>query len=125
MSASSPRGTSNSNDRGSAAERRARKVWILSPEAGFGGNGETVPCARAATHCNQTRLTFESMQVDRHPLPGILGGKYRRDNIRPLCVDCNRALGHKVRSQIRRGEIVPIRRSRPVVDELLREEDAS
>jgi thymidylate synthase (FAD) len=105
-SAAWPRGTSNSNDRGSAAQRRSRKNWILSPEAGFGGDGTYVPCARAKTHCNQFQLTFETMQVDRHPLPGILGGKYHRHNIRPLCVPCNRALGHILRGKIARGEVV-------------------
>lgn len=102
----SPRGTSNTDSRGSAEERRKRKVWMLSREAGFGGNGKTVPCARAKTHCNQAALTFETMQVDRHPLPGVLGGRYTRNNIRPLCPGCNRALGHKLRGQIARGEIV-------------------
>jgi len=64
-----------------------------------------VPCYRAKTHCGQFKLTFELMQVDRKH-PGVLGGRYTRDNIRPACVDCNRATGHKLRGQIRRGEIV-------------------
>lgn len=102
----SARGTSNSNIRGSASDRRARKLWILSAAAGFGGNGKTVPCARSKTHCNKTKLTFETMQVDLHPIPGILGGRYTRDNVRPLCIDCNRALGHKLRTLIARGKII-------------------
>lgn len=109
MSLSQPRGTSNSNDRGSASSRRARKYWLLSPDSGWGGNGTVVPCYRADTHCNNYSLTFETMQVDR-VIPGVLGGRYVKDNVRPACVPCNRATGHVLRSKIRRGEIVPVNR---------------
>lgn len=38
------RGRRNSNERGSAANRRARRQWLVSPAAGFGGDGVQVPC---------------------------------------------------------------------------------
>ncbi len=99
---SGPRGTSNTNDRGSAASRRARKIWILSPEAGFGGNGTTVPCYRADTHCDVYDLTFETMQVDRI-IPGAEGGRYTRDNIRPACAWCNHGTGTRTREKLRQA----------------------
>jgi hypothetical protein len=77
----SVRGTRNGGDkRGNAANRRARKVWFLSPVAGFGGNGETVPCV----HC-QCELAFADIEADRI----IPGGSYRRENVQPSCRPCN------------------------------------
>jgi hypothetical protein len=75
------RGSRNGGDkRGSAAARRARKAWFLSPLSGFGGNGETVPCV----HC-QTELAFEDIEADRI----VPGGSYRRENVQPSCRPCN------------------------------------
>lgn len=99
-----PRGTSNSAERGSAASRRERKQWLLSPQAGFGGDGSVVPCFRVRV-CGQEALTYFTMQVDRIR-PGILGGRYVRHNIRPACRPCNFELGIALREQIRRGEIL-------------------
>lgn len=92
--------------RGPASERRARKRWLLSPESLWGGDGETVDCWNI-TVCGQT-VTFDTMEVDRI-IPGwqcrtcgvaepkharrrhpFTGGTYRRENIRPSCVTCNR-----------------------------------
>jgi len=70
--------------RGSAANRRARRSWLLSPESGFGGDRKSVPCY----HCG-TRLTPSMMEVDRFPVCGHDGGSYRRDNIVPSCRGCN------------------------------------
>lgn len=36
--------------RGNSRTRRVRRAWIMSPEAGFGGNGVEVPCF----HCFKT-----------------------------------------------------------------------
>jgi 5-methylcytosine-specific restriction endonuclease McrA len=66
--------------RGNSYARRARKQWILSEAAGFGGDGTKVPC----THC-QSLLDFESVEADRI----IPGGSYRRDNVQPACRKCN------------------------------------
>lgn len=62
--------------RGSAADRRARKNWMLSHY----GNGETCNCV----HCGVT-LSFNTVEADRI----IPGGSYRRDNVQPACRGCN------------------------------------
>ena len=94
------RGTSNTNSRGSAANRRARKLWLLSPESGFGGNGLLVKCYRCPA-----MLDFERVQADRR-LAGILGGTYARHNIRPCCGDCNIETGNQLRELIRHGVLI-------------------
>lgn len=66
--------------RGNAASRRARKHWMLSEAAGFGGNGEKVPCV----HCG-AMLGYDDVEADRI----IPGGSYRRDNVQPACRACN------------------------------------
>ena len=82
------RGTSNSNARGSAASRRIRKRWLLDNH----GDGVTVPCAFCAAP-----LTFDTVTVDRHPIPGCNGGTYRRNNIRAACGTCNSVYGGALR----------------------------
>ena len=78
--------------RGSNADRRRRKEWLLSTEAAaiindelvlFGGNGSTVRCWLG---CG-TELTFATVEADRI----IPGGSYRRGNIAPACRPCNLA----------------------------------
>lgn len=66
--------------RGNSKDRAARKLWMLSPGAGFSGNGTSVPC----TWC-QTVLTYATVEADRI----IPGGSYRRDNVQPACRRCN------------------------------------
>lgn len=88
----SRRGTSNTNDRGSAAGRRARKLWMLE----WFGDGEYVPCYSCAAV-----LEYVTMEVDRI-IPGVLGGTYARGNVRPVCGPCNRRSGNAVRDAIRR-----------------------
>lgn len=100
------RGTTNRNDRGSSYQRRARKLWLLSPEAGHGGDGVTVPCYRCPAV-----LTLETVTVDRR-LAGILGGTYERANIRAACMHCNSITGTQLRELIKRGVLfVPGRQS--------------
>lgn len=86
------RGASNTNSRGSAAQRRSRRVWLL----GHFGDGETAPCYSCAEP-----LDYGSLEVDRI-IPGILGGTYARGNIRPACGPCNRRTGNAVRDLVRR-----------------------
>lgn len=92
------RGTTNTNDRGSASDRRARKWYLLakfeSPRFGAGW-----------THCYRCEalLSYVDVTVDRI-LPGCLGGTYRRDNIRPACSFCNSSTGSIL---ARRMGIVP------------------
>lgn len=78
------RGTSNTNARGSAADRRRRKEWLIA-------NGFT------RCHYCLIVLTFESMTVDRI-IPGCQGGRYTRDNIRPACAACNSSEGGRLRA---------------------------
>lgn len=70
--------------KGSSYARRARKQWLLSEAAGFGGNGATVPCA---AHPDEL-LTYATLTADRKQ-PGIKGGTYRRTNLRPMCLSGN------------------------------------
>lgn len=88
----SARGTSNTNDRGSAKARRERKTWLLRTF----GDGESAPCS----HCG-VALDFWTITVDRI-LPGILGGRYVRDNIRPACLRCNSLDGNALRERLKR-----------------------
>lgn len=93
----SARGTTNRNERGSSYTRRARKLWLLSPESGHGGDGTTVPCYRC-----DAALTIDTITVDRR-LAGILGGTYIRSNCRAACGTCNSVTGVETRELIKRG----------------------
>jgi hypothetical protein len=84
------RGTTNRNARGGAPARRARKAWLLVQF----GDGTTAPCSFG---CG-TVLTFDTITVDRFPLPGCQGGTYVRGNIRPACGPCNSEYGGGLRS---------------------------
>lgn len=64
--------------RGNAADRRARKRWLLETF----GDGTSCPCFWC-----ETRLTFVTLQQDRL----VAGGPYRRDNLVPACAACNLA----------------------------------
>lgn len=90
------RGTSNTNDRGSAKSRRVRKQWVLD----VFGNGRIAFCSFLG--CSE-ELTFETITIDRYPIPGCEGGTYKRGNIRPMCGFHNSStgslLGHERRKQ--------------------------
>lgn len=81
-------GRKGGDDRGSAEDRRRRKLYLLNTW----GDGFTAPCA----FC-KTELTFSTMTVDRFPIPGHKGGRYTRDNIRPACLSCNSIDGNQYR----------------------------
>jgi hypothetical protein len=83
------RGTTNRDARGSASARRVRKQWLLTEF----GDGATAPCSFG---CG-TVLTFETVTVDRYPVPGCQGGRYVRGNMRPACGPCNSVYGGSVR----------------------------
>lgn len=74
-------GRSGGDDRGSAEDRRRRKRYLLDTY----GDGTTTRCA----FC-KCELTYDTVTVDRFPIPGRLGGRYTRDNIRPACAQCNK-----------------------------------
>jgi 5-methylcytosine-specific restriction endonuclease McrA len=92
----SDRGTTNTNDRGSAKNRRDRKHWLLDTF----GDGTWADCF----HCGIV-LDFGTLTVDRI-VPGILGGKYTRNNIRPACMTCNSLDGTSLRERLKKG-LVP------------------
>lgn len=87
----SARGTSNTNDRGSAEQRRARKQWLLDTF----GDGTWAPCS----HC-EVILDWGTLTVDRI-IPGCLGGRYVQGNIRPACMTCNSIEGSALRDRLR------------------------
>lgn len=80
----------NGNDRGSSYDRRARRAWLLSPAAGFGGDGLKVPCWECGA-----MVSDRTIYVDRI-IPAHQGGRYRRDNIRPQCGPCSHREGQRV-----------------------------
>ena len=63
--------------RGSAANRRARKHWMLNTF----GDGQKVECV----HCGAMQ-SFETLQADRIDPTGT----YKRSNVQPSCGGCNR-----------------------------------
>lgn len=89
------RGTTNRNARGSSYSRRTRKTWLL---ATF-GDGESAPCS---FHGCDVALTFETITVDRFPVPGYAGGRYVRGNIRPACARHNSEDGGRASGELRR-----------------------
>jgi hypothetical protein len=84
----------NSNERGSSYDRRARRAWLLSAAAGFGGDGEKVPCWECGAMVNAKTLV-----VDRI-IPSHQGGRYRRDNIRPHCLPCSCREGMRIMTEL-------------------------
>jgi 5-methylcytosine-specific restriction endonuclease McrA len=92
------RGTSNRNDRGSAANRRRRREWLVETYRANQDLSRIGPCnpgwGEPACRCYRcgTLLTVETVTVDRI-IPGCMGGTYRRENIRPACGTCNSATG--------------------------------
>ena len=87
----SARGTTNRNARGSAAARRARRQYLLDTF----GDGTTCRC-----HYCPAILDIVTLTVDRI-IPGILGGTYKRDNIRPACLHCNSVEGTVLRERLK------------------------
>ena len=87
------RGTTNRNARGNSRDRRIRRTWLLVEF----GDGVKAPCSFCGI-----MLTFETITADRHPIPGIEGGTYRRGNIRPSCQDCNASDGGRLGAERKR-----------------------
>lgn len=92
-----PRGTSNTNDRGSAAARRARKQRMLDEF----GDGQFVVCRL----CWAEVLNFDTVTADRWPVAGVDGGRYVWGNIRPVSLGCNSRDGNRLREE-RRARLV-------------------
>jgi 5-methylcytosine-specific restriction endonuclease McrA len=86
---------SHVNRRGNTKDRRARRMFLLSPESGFGGNGVYVRC----WECGML-VDYLTMVVDRI-IPGCRGGGYQRWNIRPQCHRCADKQSHRLRREQR------------------------
>lgn len=87
--------------KGNSRDKRARRNYLLSEKAGWGGNGETVPCASERHHADcEGLVTYATMNVDRI-VPGCLGGRYTRDNIRPTSFACNNMLSHEQKAEVK------------------------
>lgn len=130
------RHSSNTNDRGSAEQRRQRKRWLFEiwgadvdvvtrdeftdlisamraeTDVPFGGQGDwehgwqsgwltvtrglgrpAVRCFRCGKLCD-----WASVEIDRIK-PGAEGGRYHRNNIRPVCEPCNKKLEGEARKR--------------------------
>jgi hypothetical protein len=96
-----PRGTTNRNERGSSAQRRARRQWLLDTY----GDGETAPCMIEFDGNCLGEVDAVTMTVDRYPVPGVDGGTYAMDNIRPGCGPCNSRSGTALREQRRTAQL--------------------
>lgn len=76
--------------RGSATDRRVRRMWLASAGSGFGGDGRKVPCY----YCARTLQIQHPEQEDYIQVDRIVpGDSYGRTNIRPACWFCNTARG--------------------------------
>lgn len=80
----------NGNQRGSSYQRRARKLWLVSVAAGWGGDGETVPCWECCA-----LLEICDVFADRI-IPYCEGGTYARNNIAPHCELCSHRQGQRI-----------------------------
>lgn len=90
------RSITGNDHRGSSYDRRARREWLVSPAAPWGGDGDKVPCWECGA-----MLTAKTMHVDRI-IPGEEGGTYRRNNIRPHCPTCSHRQGARRTAEIAR-----------------------
>lgn len=127
------RGTTNGNARGSSESRRRRRAWLLSAWAAdvhalvhrdaYGTvlevleaipamhgtpaapalllEGWTVEPACRCYRCGDL-LVEGTVTVDRI-VPGVKGGTYRRDNIRPACGRHNSETGARLASRPKKG----------------------
>lgn len=93
------RGTTNGVVRGNSADRKARRAWLVAtfgwPEIGV------VNCYRCDVPLLQDpdpEAPGQSVTVDRI-VPGVHGGRYVRDNIRPACGPCNSETGSTLRGR--------------------------
>lgn len=90
------RGTTNGNARGSSYTRRARRRYLIETFGWRLPDGTGLVCCY---RCDVVLLEHEdpdapgqSVTVDRI-IPGVLGGRYVRGNVRPACGGCNSETG--------------------------------
>jgi hypothetical protein len=92
-----PAKDSHVNRRGNTKDRRARRLWLLSPVAQFGGDGTHAPCWECGV-----LVDYATLVVDRI-VPGCRGGGYDRQNIRPQCHTCAALQGYALGWGAHRG----------------------
>lgn len=87
------RGTSNKNARGNSRDRAARRAYLLRTwESDLPGHCRCYRCGMLLNNY------WGTLTVDRI-VPGALGGRYTRDNIRPACAGCNSETGGRTRGR--------------------------
>lgn len=116
------RGATNGNARGSAADRRSRRAWLMatyaSNEEGFCrcyrcgwllyNPDETPPYLVMGAGGVLTMRGPDGVMRLARPLtidriiPGCKGGTYRRNNIRPACGVCNSETGGRLATRRKR-----------------------
>jgi hypothetical protein len=98
------RGTTNGNVRGSNAQRRARRRYLVDRDGWRLPDGTGVVCCyRCAVPLLQDEdpeAPGQSMTVDRI-LPGCRGGTYELSNTRACCGPCNQETGGQLGYQQR------------------------
>lgn len=98
------RGTTNRNDRGSAAQRRARRAWLVDvfgwrvtlPDGSEVGLVCCYRCEVVLLEHDDPSAPGQGVTADRI-VPGALGGRYVRGNLRPACGPCNSETGGHLR----------------------------
>ena len=94
--------TSHANERGNAAQRRARKVRLV---ADYGWPDEVEPeWSLACCWLCAVPMVMAEITVDR-ALPGIQGGTYAYTNCRPCCLACNLERGGRLGAERRFGAV--------------------
>ena len=86
---------SNKNRRPNSYDSRKLKTWML---AHF-GDGITVPCHGT---CGRQNLFYSEFTKDLYPIPARRGGRYTKENCRPLCLSCNASEGARSAAAERR-----------------------
>lgn len=77
------------NARGNTRDRRRRRQWLIS-EFGIKREDDSIYWVRCH-HCNiKMKALGRVWEVDRFPVSGKDGGRYRRGNIVISCQKCNR-----------------------------------
>lgn len=100
------RGTTNTNSRGNAGDRRRRRRWLVQ----HFGDGEHVACFLQRSRYCLWVLDETNVSPDRIVL-GADGGTYRRSNIQPACLPCQMDQGGELGQARRRPRVdTPVRR---------------
>lgn len=95
---------SNKNRRPNSYSSRALKTWMLSKF----GDGITVPCHGT---CGRMNLLYSEFTKDLYPIPARKGGRYVKENVRPMCMSCNAADGAR-QAALERKEAMEKRNAR-------------